>query len=56
MNENTALTLMVLTAFLWNVFIWLAFLYMVIHLGTSMWVLLIPACLTVFPKSRKKDE
>jgi hypothetical protein len=55
MNDNTANVLMFALMIVWNTLLWAAFLFMVAYMGASYWILIIPFCFTVFPKS-KKDE
>lgn len=54
MTDNTANVLMFALMILWNAMLWAAFLFMVTEMEASYWILIIPICFTVFPKSKEK--
>ena len=54
-NEAVAFIAALFFTLLWNGFIWLAFLYLTVYEDWSAWCLIVPALLTVFPKTRKDE-
>jgi hypothetical protein len=55
-NEAVAFIAALLFTLAWNVFIWGAFLYLVVEEGLSAWSFIVPALLTVFPKSKSNEQ
>jgi hypothetical protein len=55
-NETVAFIAALFFTLAWNVFIWGAFLYLVVEEGWTAWSLIVPALLTVFPKSKPDEQ